>query len=476
MALCAASKVKKLKIMNNLKGKHNKTHVVQTVSLTGIIILYAGTAPAQEVFTKPDWLPQLSLGVSEGHDDNLLGVSGNGLKPQSSWYTTISPAIGFNFAPLLGNQAPFQALSLNYTPDFAFYHEAPAENYDAHRFGAAIKGAVDDFSFSLTNGFLYNDGSKIAPTYALNQLSGAAANQFDKFRNQFANTPERDRRNQIQEHEATVLQYDVDKAFIRAVSSLLDYNMDSVFHNTSIAPYKGYQNYVDRSDVNGGADLGYRVTTNVALTLGYRYGSQFQQQFPKSISSDSHYSSSTYQQGLFGLETKPFNWLSAKLAGGPDFRDYNPQTPVYDLHPTKYYGEAAVTATITSSQSLTFNYKQWNWVSATGYVPEFDSSYILNYHWNATRQWGFDLGGQLLEADYTGGYDKAGTAPSVRSDRLYSLAPGVTYAFTPHLSTTVSYDLDAGNNELYTIPSSEHAAAYKNFIRQVVSVGLLYKF
>ena len=467
-----------------MKNKLNKTHLVQAVSLAGIIIIFAGTARAQQLLTKPAWLPQLSLGVSEVYDNNIFGVSGNGMPTEEAWITKISPGIGFDFAPLAGNRAPFQKLSLSYTPDFVIFalprdkapDNEPPQDYDAHKFGIAIKGAAGDFSFSLDNSFLYNDGSRNAPTYALNQLpsSNPLANQFDRYRNQFANTPARERVNQIQDREATDLQYDVDKFFIRATSALLFYGMDSVFH-TNAAPYRGYQNYPSRSDVNGGTDLGYKVLTNVALTLGCRYGSQYQQQFPASIASDRHYSSSTYQQVLFGAEGRPWNWLEMKLAGGPDFRDYNANTPVYDLHPTKYYGEASVAATITTNQSLTFKYKQWNWVASTGYVPEFDSSYILNYHWNATRQWGFDMGAGLVEADYTSGYDAAGTAPSIRAEREYTLAPGVTYAFTPQLSASLSYTFNSGNNELYTIPASSHPA-YKNFIDQQVSLGLLYKF
>jgi hypothetical protein len=466
-----------------MKDKLKITNLVQAVSLAVIIISFTGTAQAQELLTKPEWLPQLSLGVSETYDDNIFGVSGNGMPPQEAWITKISPAIGFNFAPLLGSQAPFQALSLNYTPDFVFFalprnkapYDEPSQNYYAHKVGTAIKGSSGDFSFSLDNGFLYNDGSKIAPTYALNQLSGAQANSLDRYRSQFANTPARERANQIQDHEATDLQYDVGRAFIRATSALLYYNMDTAFHNTSHAPYLGYQNYVDRSDANGGVDLGYKVLTNVALTLGYRYGSQFQQQFPTTISTDRHYSSSTYQQGLFGAEGRPWNWLVMKLDGGPDFRSYNPNTPVHDLPPTRYYGEASVAATITTNQSLTFKYKQWNWVASTGYVPEFDSSYILNYHWNATRQLGFDLAAQIQEADYTSGFDTAGTAPSIRVDREYTLAPGATYAFTPQLSVNLNYAFNAGNNELYTIPASSHPA-YKNFIDQQISLGLIFKF
>ena len=317
--------------------------------------------------------------------------------------------------------------------------------------------------------------TRTAPTYALNQLSGAGANQFDRYRNYFACAAVRERLNQVMDRESTVLQYDLNKEFIRLTDSLLYYNMDTVWHARK-APYIGYQNFVDRSDVNGGADLGYKVADNMAVTLGYRYGSQYQQQFPSSITPDyTHYSSSTYQRVLVGLEGKPFDWLDVKLDGGPDFRDYNSHTPIADLHPTKYYGEAAVKAAIATNQSLTFSYKQWNWVSPVGFVPEFDSSYALNYHWNATPQLGFDLGARIQEVDYTGGNDVAGTQPSLRADRLYSISTAVSYAFTPQLSASLNYAYEAGNNELAQLPAVDNGA-YRNYMHNVVSLGLLYKF
>jgi hypothetical protein len=177
----------------------------------------------------------------------------------------------------------------------------------------------------------------------------------------------------------------------------------------------------------------------------------------------------------FGAEGKVFDWLSTALTGGPDFRDYHPNAPVRDLHPTKYYGEASATAKITTNQSLTLGYKQWNWVASTGYVPEFDSYYALNYHWKATGRLDFDLGAKLQEADYTGGDDTAGNEPSVRADRVYTLSAGASYAVTRNLSANFDYTFDAGNNELYTIPASSHPA-YKNFTRQVIMLGLDYKF
>jgi hypothetical protein len=47
---------------------------------------------------------------------------------------------------------------------------------------------------------------------------------------------------------------------------------------TKLLDVTGYQNYVDRYDVNGGADFGYRVEPQLAVTLGYRYGHQYQEQ------------------------------------------------------------------------------------------------------------------------------------------------------------------------------------------------------
>jgi hypothetical protein len=461
----------------------NKRRLVNAVSLTSAVFILAGTTQAQQLLNKPAWLPQLSLGVKESYDDNIFGVSGEGMQPQGAWITSISPAIGFDFASLLGEQATFQTLSLNYTPDFVFFalahnqapYNEPSQNYDAHKFGTVIKGAVDDFSFSLSNAFLYNDGSKTAPTYAMNQ-SGAAG-EFDKYRDHYAYVPSRERANQFQERETTVLEYDLGPVFIRPTDTLLLYDMNTALHNTSKAPYEGYQNFVDRYDINGGLDFGYKVATNLAVTVGYRYGSQYQQQFAPSITSDyTNYSSSTYQRVLFGLEGKPWDWLVLKLDGGPDFRDYNSHAPISNLHPTKYYAEASLSAAISANQSLTFNYKQFEWEASTGYIPTWDSSYDLDYHWNVNKRLGFDLDAKIQEYDATGGNDVAtGTDPSLRTDRMYTLSPAATYAFTPQLSATLSYEFDAANNELYTLPAANHAG-YRNFIHQVVSLGLLYKF
>ena len=426
-------------------------------------------------FDKPSWLSDLSLGVKESYDDNVLLVSGLGLQPQSSWVNDLSLKVGFNLADLLGKPDGLQTFSLVYQPDKYTYSNASSENYTAHRFSTAIKAKSGDLSFNLDESFLYNDGNKLAPTYALNQVSGAAGNQDDKYRNNYAHSIARERRNQDQDRYTTSIQYDQPDFFFRPVSTLTFYKLNTLLFNTSNAPYKGYQDYIDRYDVNAGADLGYKFAPNLAFTVGYRDGYQNQAGYAPALNSDHHYSSNHYQRLLAGIEGKPESWLSVKLAVGPDFRDFNPSTPISSLHTTRFYGEGLITATLPENQSLSLSYKQWYFVSSTGLVPYEDINYTLTYHWSYDKQLGFDLGAKYLEANYTLGNDVAGSAPSLRDDLDYGLLAGITYAITPQLIASVTYNYDDGRNGLSTL-AANYFPGYRDFTHNVTSIGLQYKF
>ena len=80
----------------------------------------------------------------------------------------------------------------------------------------------------------------------------------------------------------------------------------------------GYQNYVDRSDWNAGADLGRDISQTSRLSVGYRYGQQTQARlldFPEHYDND-------YHRVLFGFEAEPAPWLGLSLCAGPEFRNY----------------------------------------------------------------------------------------------------------------------------------------------------------
>ena len=177
---------------------------------------------------------------------------------------------------------------------------------------------------------------------------------------------------------------------------------------------------------------------------------------------------------LLGLEGKPLSWLTLKLAGGPDFRDFNPNTPISNLHTTRYFGEGTATAALPAGQSLTLAYKQWVFVSSTGLVPYTDTSVSLAYHWNLTKQFGFDAGFKYLEANYTLGNDTAGSAPSLRDDIDYVASTGFTYAVTKRFTVSLAYNFDDARNNLNSL-TAKFFPDYRDFTHSVTTLGVQYR-
>jgi len=298
----------------------------------------------------------------------------------------------------------------------------------------------------LDNGLSFIDGSREGPTYP------------GGFLNAYATTAPRERRKQLNDHATVVFLYHQDKWFVRPTASLLYYDM-----MTELLNVKGYQNYADRYDVNGGADFGYRVEPQLAVTLGYRYGHQYQEQF-----SFSPYSSpSNYQRVLLGIEGQPWEWLAVELQFGPDFRSYPPDiathiTPVSDKHPVYYYGEANLTATITAKDMLNFKYKQWQWVSQLGNIPYFDSTYQLSYRRKLSDPLTLDLMGSILSSDYTSG----NLPTSLRDDYGYNLSTSLGYSFK-HITANLTYTFNAGRNAQDGVVAPQT----REFNRNLISVG-----
>jgi hypothetical protein len=426
----------------------------------------AGIGPANDG-EKPAWLGELSLTLKESYDDNvfLAGAAPNALPPsytvppgsvaalkdESSWVTTISPKIGFDASSFVGAEW-CKALSLTYAPDFSFYHNASSETFEAHRFLASAKAKSGTYSFSVDDAFAYVHGNDVGPFYPGNLLSaiGIAA--------------PRERREQIQDRGALAFEYTLGHWFIRPVASLLYY--DLMTFQTNVI---GYINYVDRYDVNGGADLGYRLGSELALSVGYRYGYQYQEK----LNFSPYSSSGNYQRVLAGICGHPWHWLEFNLQGGPDFRDYPQDTathimPVDDKHLITYYGEASVAVKPTPKDTVAFKYKQFLWVSSIGKVPYFDSCYVLSYQRPLIGRLSLDLAGKLLSADYTVGNLSA----CKRDDLQYTISVGLGYALGKHANLSFAYSLDLGRNGLNGIPQP----AAREYDHNLFSLGGTLKF
>ena len=420
---------------------------------------------------QPGWLSDLSLGIRESYDSNVflagadqkyMPAGTRTLKDMSSWVTTFSPRIGINFAPLMGDQKIIQALTIAYQPDFAIYSSQTSETNEAHRFTTALKGKAGDFSFNLENGFAFIDGSREAPAYPGNYLSA------------YSLAAPRERRMQEQDRAKIVLEYDYGKWFVRPVATLLFYNMETYLKNPALASTpSGYMNYEDRYDVNGGVDLGYKVLPELAATLGYRYGYQYQQTFSWSPCS----SSNDYQRLLFGVDGKLWKWLKIQFQLGPDFRSYEGDTsthisPVRNLNPAVFYGEANVTAEVTGKDRLAFLFKQWRWVSSVGKVPYQDSLYDLTYTRKLSGPLSLVVGGRALESDYT----CATGASGMRDDWMVTLSTGLRYAFNTRVSADLAYSANWGVNGYENLPPSQQPASKREFFQSLVSIGAQVKY
>jgi hypothetical protein len=430
--------------------------------------VFLADAPANSAeIVKPAWLTDCSVSVKEGYDNNvfLSGVNANNLpaytvpagsvaalKDSYSWITTLSPKIGVNFAPLSGGQTNFPVLNLTYAPDFVTYHNQTSESYNAHRVLASVKGNAGPATLGAENNFTYIDGNGMGPFYPGGMYSA------------FATTADRERRRQIQDRANVSVQFDQEQWFVRPAAALLYYNL-----MTEQLNIPGYQNYCDRYDVNGGADFGYKITPQLAVTLGYRYGHQFQQQYAFSPYS----SSSDYQRVLAGIEGNPWRWLNVKIISGPDFRSYEGNsaghiTPVNNQHPVEYYGEALIVATFAPENTLTFKYKLWQWVSGSGKVPYADGSYELLYHRKWTDKLAWDLGGKFMSWDFN-----SGNLPVCRRhDLQYTASTGLSYALNTHISVSLTYAATWGRNDEADLTNPQT----REFEQQLISLGTQWKF
>ncbi len=434
-------------------------------------IAFAG----QPGWNESKWLTEMSVGAKESFDDNLLGVSGHGLPTHSSWVNAWSPKVGLNLLPMLPEQRTIQMFSFIYQPEVVSYSGASEENYTAHKINTTLKGKAGALTFSLDNSFLYNDGNKVAPTYALNQIAGAAANQNDKYRSNYANALPRERRNQDQDRYATQLQYNLGSFFVRPASALVFYDLHTYQANTGAAPFKGYQNYCDRYDLNSGVDLGYKFAPEAAVTVGYRTGYQYQERFAPTISSDQHYASNHYQRLLVGLEGKLAGWITVKVVAGSDFHDYNPNAPVGNLNVRRLYGDAVSTLIISPHQSVYLNFKQWLFLSSTGLAPYNDITYSLAYHFGATKNLGLDFGVKRQEADFRMGNDFLGSAPCQRDDIDYGTTGSANYTFSPQFSGSVTINFDLARNGAKDLAAT-YAPSYREFDHKVVALAAQYRF
>lgn len=439
-------------------GRAAKRAMMFSLVAGSAVSLSAATTNAPSLLPpKPKWLKEASVTVKESYDDNvylsgwsrahgtaynLLPGSVVGVEDKESWVTTISPKVTVDFAPLISSdpQDLVRSLTLGYLPELARYHEAQTEGYNMHRVASGLKLKCDDVTLAADNLFTYIDGSSFGPTYP------------GKYYNAYMNSAVRERRKQVKDNANVALQYDMDCWFVRGVGMLQNINMLTEFSTNS-----GYVAYVDRGDRNMGGDVGYKVTTNFAVTAGYRIGEQHQEKLPNSALR----TSSEYHRLLLGMEGKPVSWLTTKVQAGPDFRNYDNCNAVKDDDPVTFYADGSLDAKVSPKDNVGLKYKQGRSVSSTGRTATEEYTLDLTYAHKLTDSLTGLLGARMLRADYRA------SVGQTRDDYDYAVNAGVRYAFTKNLSAELGYMVEMGRNEDSSVQDAERC-----FNRHVASLGV----
>jgi opacity protein-like surface antigen len=378
----------------------------------------------------PAYVSESSLGAKVSFDSNVFATDynlsdANPIASRSDSVYTVSPKLTLNVAKLLElpKDGVVQALSLGYAGDYAFYSRFSTEDHGRHSLPFSLKLKQGDWAFNVDNTLLYIQGDKHSPLYNTYSAYGTAT--------------VRERRNQVQNRFAFSLTHNFGSFFARAAGNALTYDLLTDLHNGAAQPaYKGYQNWVDRSDMNTGLDLGYRLNKDFAFTTGWRLGTQQQDRLPWGGNT----SSSTYNRLQFGFEGTLTPWLKGSVVAGPDFRRYSDQgaSGIKGASHTWLFVEGSLTATITPQDSLTVSTKVWHWVSSTSVASYQDASTSLTLKHSFNKQWSVSGGLKAGSSRYD--------TPTLRNDQLWTLPVGLSYAWTKNILLNADYQFIQARN------------------------------
>jgi hypothetical protein len=386
------------------------------------------------------WTPAASLLLKQSYDDNVFLQDLGPNADKGSLITTITPNVGLAYKP-----SDAFNVSLSYAPEVNIFESQPGENFTAHRVGLIMGGQVNNSSWDLIDNFIGIEGGDLGPTYL--QPGGSPA----------AGGPAvRDRRAALIERGQFRFTQKFGQWFIRPVISGYDHDFLTLHKST-----EGYQNFVNRSEVSGGGDLGYFVGKDTALTLGYRYGEWSQAQIFPEINPT--YYANDYHRVLFGAEGSPYNWLKMNLSFGPEFSHYTGIVEKgFNRDQSYCFVNASITFIPVKGDTITISDKSFEQPGFSGRSAYLDSNYDLTWRHKLTDKLTVGAGVHAYNTDFI--------KPSAdRNDWIITGSAVASYAFSKQFSAELSYLYDSAESEVADTPGREYT-------RNCVSLGLKYVF
>ncbi len=391
---------------------------------------------------------------------NIVAARAAGLTPveanKGSFVTSILPKIGLDYKPC----SAFN-VSLGYAPEIVFYHSASSEDYVAHRGTFNLGGKAGHASWELANTATYIDGSTTGPTFARPDDIPA-----------IGGIPLRDRRAAFIFKNGFRFTEPVGDWFFRPVASsyIHDFKTDQLFVSAATRSKYSYENYIDRQDINGGLDVGYKVAKSTHLVAGYRYGRQDQFKAPSGVGGafiNSPYGNA-YHRILVGVEGSPASWLKLAALAGPDIRQFDPGTPDgFDRNKMLYYFDVSATVIPTKNDTVTLKSTRYEQPAFSSFSMYEDTKTDLSWKHKFSDQLTAGVGFTLYIGDWQ--------QPARRDDWIYTPNLSLVYAFSKHLSGELAYSYDWVENKFHNFVTEPLAQSHE-FTRSLVWLGAKYAF
>jgi len=454
-------------------GIGNGRSIVICGLLTGAVCISESTH-AQGWKLATNLTVKAAVTASETYDDNVYILNSRpnpDVNPPSgftisepnkeSFVTTVTPSLALDYRP----STAFTAI-LSYAPEIATYHCAHSEDHVTHRGVYNFSGRIQELTYESLNSVTWIDGSD--SSYITIRPGDCRC---------IGGIPLRDRREALIFKDGLTLTIPAQKWFFRPVARIY-------FHDFQTAQYANlavnrtsyiYDNFIDRWDVNGGLDIGYKALRNTKLVVGYRYGHQHQGTVPTEVPSgsgnvvirSSPYDND-YQRILFGIEGTPFSWLKLAVLAGPDFRNWNESTPAgFNRGEVLWYIDGTATLTPTTNDTFTVRITRYEQPAFTSQSVYQDVKYDVVWRHKITSHFTAGAGFTAYLGDWQ--------APVHRTDWIYTPSVMASYAFSPHFSAEASWSYDNAKSRVPTGPNAPYSKG-REFTRNLVSLAVNYSF
>lgn len=419
----------------------------QAVFSAGLVVVTV-TAQAQGWNLSTNLTLKADLALKEFFDSNVFlqdvepspSITNAAQPFQESFVTSVTPRLALDWKPL-----PVFNLSTFYAPEVVRYHSESSESYEAHRAALTMSGKVGIVSWEQFNTLNFIDGSREGLTFG--GPGGAPA---------IGGIPIRDRREALIYRNGFRAFHPHGDWFFRPVA--WSYVHDFRTETRSRVQYPYYQNYVDRNDFTVGLDTGYKAFKNAYAIVGFRYGYQDETPLP---GEQVHYSND-YYRFVAGIEGKITDWMKITGVIGPDYRDYDEDTPPgFDEHHTSLYYDATIALTPTKRDTITLLARKFEQPAFGAPSAYEDITWEINWRHQFSAQFSTGVGFRAYGGEWL--------SPVMRDDWIYTPSAVLSYTHNQHLSGELSYSYDWVDSRVPNTTGRE-------FTRHLVGLGVKYAF